>query len=76
MSCSLVSIFVTGLGSFALLSLLPLTQKLFVTVRESFGGCVNTKRLAALVMGGTFLGMGMTISGAVSPVVVSMTMLQ
>ena len=31
-----------------------------------FGGCVSAKRIVAFAAGGLILGMGMTISGAVS----------
>ena len=35
-------------------------------VRVQFGGCVSAKRVVAFASGGVILGMGMTISGAVS----------
>ena len=31
-----------------------------------FGGCVSAKRVVAFAAGGLILGMGMTVSGAVS----------
>ena len=31
-----------------------------------FGGCVTAKRTVAFAVGGAILGMGMTVSGAVS----------
>ena len=37
-----------------------------VQVRVEFGGCVTAKRMVAFAAGGAILGMGMTVSGAVS----------
>ena len=55
-----------GLGSFIILNLLPPTHNLFSNMRDSFGGCVKSKRTAAFVVGGAILGVGMTLSGSVS----------
>ena len=35
-------------------------------VRVEFGGCVTAKKMISFVAGGVILGMGMTVSGAVS----------
>ena len=35
-------------------------------VRVEFSGCVSAKRVVAFATGGVILGMGMTVSGAVS----------
>ncbi|MCG8621650.1 MAG: hypothetical protein MJE68_06575, partial [Proteobacteria bacterium] len=55
-----------GLLSFTLLSLFPPTRSLFDKVRLTFAKTVEPKKYIAFVMGGTILGMGMTVSGAVS----------
>lgn len=46
-----------------------------VQVRVEFGGCVSAKRVVAFAAGGLMLGMGMTISGAVSLTTCSLTCL-
>ena len=35
-------------------------------VRKAFGGCVMAKKMVTFASGGAILGMGMTLSGAVS----------
>ena len=57
---------VAGTGSFVILHLFPPTRKLFRDVRENFAGCVYHKKLAVIGLGSAILGMGMTLSGAVS----------
>ena len=56
----------TGLVIFILLSLFPPTRSLFDKVRSTFTQTVEQKRAVAFVVSGTILGMGMTVSGAVS----------
>ena len=63
-TCTLESF--TGLVVFILLSLLPPTRLLLDKVRTTFAQTVESKRWIAFVMGGAILGMGMTVSGAVS----------
>ena len=48
--------------------LFPPTRKLFQDVRDNFAGCVYNKKLAFIALGSAILGMGMTLSGAVSKV--------
>ena len=57
---------IPGLVSFILLSIFPPTRSLFDKVRSTFAGTVEPKKSIAFVMGGAILGMGMTVSGAVS----------
>lgn len=52
--------------TFIILYALPYTRKLFEQVRVEFGGCVTAKRVITFMAGGALLGMGMTVSGAVS----------
>lgn len=59
-----------GLGSFVFLSLFPPTRGLFSAVRDNYGSCIVAKRDGVIALGGTLLGMGMTISGAVSPLTI------
>ena len=55
-----------GLGSFVVLNLLPLTHNMFSNMRNNFGCCVKRKTITAFAVGGTLLGVGMALSGAVS----------
>ena len=55
-----------GLGSFVFLSLFPPFRRLFSAVRDNYGSCIIAKRDSVVALGGTLLGMGMAVSGAVS----------
>ena len=55
-----------GLGSFVVLNLLPPTHNMFSKMRNNFGCCVKRKTVTAIAVGGTLLGVGMALSGAVS----------
>ena len=58
--------FYTGLGSFVVLNLLPPTHNMFSNMRNNFGCYVKRKKIIAFAVGGTLLGEGMALSGAVS----------
>ena len=51
---------------FTSVTFLDNSRLVFVQVREEFGGCVTAKKMTSFVAGGVILGMGMTLSGAVS----------
>ena len=42
------------------------SRKLFQDVRDNYGSCVYNKKLVFIALGCVILGMGMTLSGAVS----------
>ena len=56
----------TGLVSFSVLSMIPATKKKFAMARESFIAPLRSKGAASSMVGGAILGMGLTLSGAVS----------
>lgn len=56
-----------GSVCFFVLAVIPSTKKLFHQVRENYTIGLGARRIAAFIVGGSILGMGMTVSGAVSP---------
>ena len=61
----------TGLVSFSLLSMIPATKKKFALARESFVAPLRSKGAVSSLVGGALLGMGMTLSGTVSMISLS-----
>lgn len=54
---------------FTVLYALPMTTKYFSRVRSGFSGCVHNQTLPSLVLGGSIIGVGMTLAGTVRAMV-------
>ena len=63
---AILDFFFAGIGSFVILHHFPPSRKLFQDVRDNYGSCVYNKKLVFIALGCVILGMGMTLSGAVS----------
>ena len=55
----------TGSCCFVVLAALPQTRKLFSHIQEEFVAGVNKRQTTAFLIGGSILGVGMALAGAV-----------
>ena len=57
---------ITGQACLALLSLIPATKDKFDKASQEFMACFNNRGILSSLLGAFMLGVGMTLSGAVS----------
>lgn len=65
------TVFLTGAGIFSFLSYLPQTSGYFNSARNNFASCLTSQTVLRSILGGAMIGVGMTLSGSVSCVMLA-----